>query len=174
MATISLSDAKAHLVGVDFTDDDAYISGLCDLVDELILTEIKGSISGRGTLAITSGVSGITGTDTNFLDYTTGYGIEITDSDGLKIDAIDRTISTITDNNNLTVSAAFSKGASELNYIINIGIPNPVPLGLKQAMKLIIAHFYTNREPVLIGTNCVEIPFAYKYLVTPYKQFTIS
>ena len=49
-----------------------------------------------------------------------------------------------------------------------------IPKGLKQAMLMLISHYYEVREPVLIGTGVNKIPFAYEYLIQPYKNYTIS
>ena len=163
---ITLSEAKQHL-RLDFTDDDAYVSGLCDLVDELVLTEIQGSIPGEGTVSTTASGVGLTGFESYFTDYNVGDTIKV---EGETI----KSIATITDDSNLTVSAGFANGASELAYIVYPGIPSPVPLGLKQAMLLMIGHFYLIREPVMIGINITEVPLSYKYLIAPYKSYTVA
>lgn len=49
-----------------------------------------------------------------------------------------------------------------------------IPLPLKHAMMLMIGHFYAIREPILIGVNAVEVPFGYKYLLAPYKNWVIG
>jgi uncharacterized phiE125 gp8 family phage protein len=45
------------------------------------------------------------------------------------------------------------------------GLPKAVPENIKHAVKLLVAHLYENREPVLIGTNLVEIPMTIKALL---------
>lgn len=97
---ITIAEAKDHL-RVDFTNDDAYISSLIELVEELVSMEIGEDL----------------------IDMEEG---------GL------------------------------------------LPLGLKHAMLLMIGHFYANREIAIIGVGVNEIPFGFKHLIAPYKNFTIT
>ena len=53
-------------------------------------------------------------------------------------------------------------------------LPDPLPKGLRQAMLLMLAHFYEVREPIVIGAAVVKIPYAYDYLIAPYKTYTIQ
>ena len=231
---ITLAEAKAHC-HVDFTDDDVYIQSLCDLVEELVLTEIKGSITGEGTvttagtitgagtvttagtvtltgvlttfedylvgdtitvsgetirtidsivsdteltvsvafattaggLTYTIGSTALVGSETNFLDYDAGDTISV---DGERV----RTIATITDDENLTVTLPFLTTETALTYTMHPGMPIPLPLGLKQAMLLLVGHYYLIREPVMVGIGVTEIPFAYKYLISPWKNWTVT
>jgi hypothetical protein len=84
-----------------------------------------------------------------------------------------RTIATITDDTHLSVTVAFTNTASELTYIMHAGITSPIPKMLKQAMLLMIGHFYMIREPIVVGVGVTEIPFAFKYLIAPFKNYTI-
>jgi uncharacterized phiE125 gp8 family phage protein len=44
-----------------------------------------------------------------------------------------------------------------------------VPDALKHAIKLLVAHWYENREPVLIGSIQVSLPFTVESLIAQYK-----
>jgi hypothetical protein len=160
---ITLAEAKTHC-RVDFTDDDTYIQSLCDLVEELVLTEIQGTKTGVGTVT-TNGTVNLVGSGTEFTSHTVGDMIKLTDETV-------RTIATIVDDTHLTVTSAFTTSASEITYTVYPGLPSPLPLGLKQAMLLLVGHYYMIREPVLIGVGITEIPFAYKYLIGPWKNWT--
>jgi len=46
-----------------------------------------------------------------------------------------------------------------------IDIPEPI----KQAMLLLIGHWYENREPVAIGTTTANVPFTIESLLYPYR-----
>jgi hypothetical protein len=162
---ITLAEAKTHC-RVDFLDDDIYIQSLCNLAEALVLTEIQGSIDGEGTVT-TAGTTALVGVNSNFTDYIVGDTITV---DGETI----RTIATITDDTHLTVGVAFATSESELTYIMHPGIPTTIPLGLKQAMLLLVGHYYLIREPVMVGIGVTEIPFAYKYLIAPWKNWTIK
>jgi hypothetical protein len=168
MIYITLSEAKTHL-RVDFDDDNAYIAGLVDLVEELVETEISGVFTGEGTVS-TVATTALTGSETNFSDYSVGDSILV---DGETA----RTIATITDDEALTVSVAFANTDSDLEYTVTTGLPlvgGALPHGLKQAMLLILGHFYANRESIIIGVGANEIPMGYMFLIAPYKNYTIA
>jgi hypothetical protein len=166
---ITLAEAKTHC-RLDFTDDDTYIQGLCDMVEEIVLTEIQGEheTEVEGTVE-TDETTSITGTDTNFLDYQTGDIIRVQGE-------TPRVIASITSDISLSVSDAMDSTASGLTYIVYTGYPalnTTLPLGLKHAMLLMVGHFYMIREPVVMGVSVADIPMSFKYLVAPYKNYTI-
>lgn len=45
---------------------------------------------------------------------------------------------------------------------------------LYQAILFMIGNLYEIREPVMVGVSVVEVPFAYKYLLFPYKTWTVG
>ena len=49
-----------------------------------------------------------------------------------------------------------------------------IPLPLKQAMLLMIGHFYSVREPIVMGISVNEIPYGYKFLIAGYKNYTVG
>jgi hypothetical protein len=163
---VTLAHAKEHL-RVDFTDDDAYIQDLCDLVEVVVLNEIKGSFAGEGTVT-TAATTALVGNDSNFTDFIVGETVKV---DGETV----RTIATITDDTHLTVTAPFTTSENSLTWSVNEGMPlesGVVPRPLYHAMLLMIGHFYMNRESVSVS-GLVEIPMSYKMLVAPYKNFTV-
>lgn len=165
---LTTAEAKTHL-RVDHTEDDDYIEALCELVEEVVLNEISGTFTGKGSVT-TAGTTALVGTDTNFLDYNVGDTIRV-------YDETDRVIATITDDEHLTVTSAFSTSEIGLKWVIITGMPlvgGEIPLRLKQAMLLLVAHLYAIREPVYIGTNVTKIPFAYEYLLNFWKNYTIA
>jgi len=167
-AFITTVQAKSHL-RVDFSDDDTYIDSLIALVEELVLTEIQGSIAGEGTVS-TVATTALVGVSTNFMDFEVGHRIKV-------YDETIRTIATITDNENLTVTLAFTNTDSGLTYTMYQDLPNvsaTIPRGLYHAMLLMIGHFYQIREPVMIGVSVTKIPYAFEFLIAPYKNWTVS
>jgi hypothetical protein len=162
---LDLDDLKKHL-RIDFDDDDAYILDLMDMVEEIVLTEIQGSVNGEGTVSV-SGGSGVTGVETTFTDYTVGDIIKVENE-------TNRTITGITDDTHLGVSGVFTGTDTGLIYILRPGIPSPIPVGLKHAMMLMAGHFYNNRESTIIGVGVNKIPYGFEYLVNPYKNWTIG
>lgn len=47
--------------------------------------------------------------------------------------------------------------------------PNPVPPGVIEAVKMLAAHLYENREASLIGVTSAELPFGLMELIGPYR-----
>ena len=162
---ITLADLKAN-EHVDFTDDDIILQGFCDLAEELVLSDIEGSITGKGTVE-TVATTALVGTDSDFTDYTVGDTIKV---EGETL----RTIATITDDTHLTVDLAFSTTKTGLTYVMHPGIPSPVPLKLKQAMLLIAGHFYNTREATVMGVSINKIPYGYDYLISKDKNYSIA
>lgn len=59
--------------------------------------------------------------------------------------------------------------AVEITYVVGYADASSVPQPLKQAMLLMLGHYYENRESVAVGVNTMEIPMAYKHLLSPYR-----
>mgnify|MGYP003629958310 FL=1 len=59
-------------------------------------------------------------------------------------------------------------GSVKITY--SVQPPNGIPLPLKQAMYLLISHFYDNRSPITYG-SVKEMPLGYKKLIRPFKNF---
>lgn len=55
-------------------------------------------------------------------------------------------------------------GASPPDYAAN------VPKAIKQAMLLLVGHWYANRESVAIGTITATVPQAVEFLLSPYRR----
>jgi len=164
---VTLAEAKTHC-RVDWADDDTYIQSLCDAAEVIILNEIKGSMTGEGTVSV-DGLN-ITGIDTDFLDLHVGDSIQVY---GYPV----KNIATITSDTALTVDTAFLTNGSGLTYKIYTGMPlenGALPLPLKIAILFMVAHYYMIREPVIIGTGVVKVPFTVEYLVAPYKNYNIA
>ncbi len=50
--------------------------------------------------------------------------------------------------------------------------PSPVPPSLLQAIRLLVAHLYENREASLVGITSQELPFGLMDLIAPYRVWT--
>ena len=161
---ITRVEAKSHL-HVDFSDDDTYIDDLISLAEEYVLVDIQGTILGEGTVT-TDVTTALVGVGSNFTDFTVGDTIKV------KGETI-RTIATITDDNNIVADTAFTSNTDSLTYIIHPGIPDPIPLRLKQAMLLMVGHFYNNRESTVMGVSITKLPMGYDELISAYKNYTI-
>ena len=169
---ITLQQAKAHL-RVDFDDDDFYIQGLADMVEEYVLQDIQGEAALQATGTITTAVStALTGTGTNFTDFKVGDIIKV-------VGDTSRIINTITSDTAGTVTVAFTGVLTAVDYKAYTGIPTldsdgTFPKVLKQAMLIMIAHFYMLREPVIVGVNINKVPWSYDSLIATYKNYTVK
>jgi hypothetical protein len=173
MAYITLDEAKTHL-RVDFDDDDTYIEHLIDVVEELVLTELTGTFMGEGTVD-TNATINLSGTSSNFSDFAVGDTIVVNYVTGKKKE--ERVIASITDDDTLTTTVAFTLTETGLEWAIRTAMPlvgGILPKGLKHAMLLMVSHFYALREPALVGVGVTEIPMGFKYLIHPYKNFTVA
>lgn len=63
--------------------------------------------------------------------------------------------------------------AVHIEYDVGYGNANEVPAAIKQAMLLMIGHWYENREDVVVGVSAAELPMASQYLLSPYKVWTL-
>jgi uncharacterized phiE125 gp8 family phage protein len=75
----------------------------------------------------------------------------------------------------LTQLAAFDAGVvHEIDYLAGAGVVAGVPAELVQAVKLLAAHWYENREGSVVGTISKEIEFAVTALVEPHRMRVLT
>jgi uncharacterized phiE125 gp8 family phage protein len=67
-----------------------------------------------------------------------------------------------------------TRGAVRIRYTTGYGAAAAVPQAIKQAMLLLIGHWYANRESVAVGTIATELPQAVRALLTPYRLMGFS
>jgi len=60
-------------------------------------------------------------------------------------------------------------GAVEIDYQAGYGNADAVPLPIKQAILLLLGHWYENREAVITGPITSELPLAVDSLLAPYR-----
>lgn len=71
-------------------------------------------------------------------------------------------------------SATRRSDAVEIQYVAGYGdAGSDVPDAILKAMKLLVAHWYENREAVVLGTIATELPVAVKALLSPYRFVTL-
>lgn len=47
---------------------------------------------------------------------------------------------------------------------------NVMPDGLKHAIRMLVGHWYENRETAIVGTTAAEMPMAVEALIAPYRR----
>lgn len=63
-------------------------------------------------------------------------------------------------------------GCVTVRFVCGYGAnPSDVPEPLRQAILLLVGHFYENREPVNVGNIVTPLPFAVDALVFPFRVF---
>jgi uncharacterized phiE125 gp8 family phage protein len=66
-------------------------------------------------------------------------------------------------------SVADKLGAVEIEFVAGYGGPELVPQPVMHAMRLLVGHFYENREAVNVGNMVTELPLAVDALLRPYR-----
>lgn len=61
--------------------------------------------------------------------------------------------------------------AITVRFVAGYGAAVSVPEALKQALLLLIGHFYSQRQPVVVGQTVAEVPMAVGSLVAPYRIY---
>lgn len=167
---ISLDRAKAHL-NVEFEDDDELITELIELVEEVVIHDIEGLAKPTSLGSVTTaGTTALIGVGTTFTDYLPGDIVHVRGE-------YRKVIASISDDLNLVVTEAFTSSLSDLEYEVYTGVPTlegKLSRRVYHAMKLMLSHFYENREPVITGTVSKEMEMMYQYLISEYKTYTIK
>lgn len=57
-------------------------------------------------------------------------------------------------------------------YVAGYGLAPAVPDAIKHAMRILISHWYENREPVIIGSRMDVLPMTVEHLLGPYRIYT--
>ena len=58
----------------------------------------------------------------------------------------------------------------ELDYVAGFGDAGDVPADLKQALLVLVGHWFENRDAVLVAGSGAVIPFGFDRLVAAYRQ----
>ena len=75
-------------------------------------------------------------------------------------------ISEITDDENLTIQEGAGEELTDVNYSVNFA-----PQEIKQGILLLAGHFFEVREPIVIGTSVMTVPFTVEALLMPWRAW---
>lgn len=165
-----LADVKAHL-RVEHTDEDAYIQSLMDAA----LAQVENDTQRRFAQVqlelklrefepfIVLPVVPVVSVDS--IQYVDPEGIaqELTEF-YLNTDKLKATLHPAYGSAFPAVKPGYE--SVTITYTVGLGqIPDPI----QHAIKLLVGHWYANRETVVTGTITAELPLAYDSLIQPYK-----
>lgn len=177
---ITLDEAKAHL-RVDFTDDDGYIAALITVAREITEQRTNRALITQTWDYILDDFPQYSEIKLRKPSLQSVTSVNYTDSAG--IEHIMPTTDYVVDKNNIPgrIFLGFAKiwpvvilqpaAAVRIRFVAGYGSASDVPMALKQAMLLLIAQWYENREPVVTSSrqSIVPVPMTFDYLIGPYK-----
>ncbi|KKN14047.1 hypothetical protein LCGC14_1000120 [marine sediment metagenome] len=173
---VTISGAKQHL-RVTVTDDDALIGNLVTAGQEYIeqttgVALVSGTLlHSRNTLAIemelprapVASIESVVLVDQDSVETTvssTVYELDSSDTPNKVILSADQSWPSV----DLKRS-----GAVKIQFVAGYGDAEDVPETLKAALKLLVGHWYENREGAVVGVTTSEVPFSIKALLASYK-----
>lgn len=179
---ISLAEAKAHL-RVDHADDDAYVSALIDaatawldgwsgVLGRALRSQrwrqdfgcFPGCARGRLALLPTDAIVSITYFDRDNAQQTLASEVYA----GPLVDEIGAYFAL---NAGQSWPDTYSRAdAVSVTYSAGYGAASDVPAPIRQAMLLLVGHWYAVREAVNVGNIVSPIPFAVDALLAPYRR----
>lgn len=186
---VTVAEAKEHLRVVDFTDDDTYIGTLVDsatrwcedycertfqdcaytvafddfykLRIELPRPPVRLNSSAASATVIISYVDtgGTTQTLTWAQSGTQQFRLDKDYTPGLVYPLYLET----------WPSARLDDKAVQITYLAGYGSVASVPVAAKHAIKMLVGHWYAQREPVVVGTSAADVPLSVAALLEPLK-----
>ena len=179
---VDLDEVKAHL-RVDFSDDDPLITALIDAATSYLdgWTGILGRamITQTWELALDDfpadaiylplgplqSVASITYIDATGLPQTVpsvNYYVDTKSLDGWVVPNADTP----------WPETMYAPNVVTVRFVCGYGDAPAVPQAIKQAMLLLIGHWYENREGSIVGTSVAELPLAVSALLAPFRRVT--
>jgi uncharacterized phiE125 gp8 family phage protein len=174
---LQVSEARRHLALDDSYYDD-YISSLVEvtratvqahthrqLVTATFDAKLDALPAGQGTLCLPYGqLQSITS-----VSYTDTAGVSQTFSSGDYDVSIAREPGTIRPAyGEVWPVARLEQEAATVRFVCGYGAASAVPQAIKQAMLLLIGHYFNNREQTIVGTMASEIPQGSQALLAPF------
>lgn len=175
---VDLATAKAHL-RVDIPDDDALITSLIAtarqhaeaITRRALITQTWDLVLDAWPdddridipLPPLQSVTSITYKDSAGAAYTvpaTDYIVDTVSSPGRVVLGYGKTWPS---------TALYPAGAITVRFTAGYGDATAVPEAIKAAIKLLVAHFYENREPVVIGKAMNDLPLTIEALLWPFR-----
>lgn len=180
---LALADVKAHL-NIDFDADDTllgaliqaatdHLDGWSGVLGRCLVTQTWRQsfeeFTGRTLRLPFPGAASIT--SVTYQDADDATQTVAPESYALKEDALGAYLFFA---ESFTVPETFYRpDAVSVTFTAGYGAADAVPQAIKQAMLLLIGHWYENREAVNIGNIPTEIPMAMNALIAPYRRVSV-
>lgn len=175
---LSLTEAKAHL-RVDGTDEDILIASLVTAARIHVETSIRRALMTQGwTLVLdTWPASGIV--EIPLAPLNSVGNIEVYDEDGVPdiLDPVTYEVDTagvpprvLRRRGHVWTRPGMLAGGIQIDMTVGYGASaSDVPEPLRQAVRLLAAHWFEHREPVVLGQPPAQVPESVEALVAPYR-----
>ena len=171
---ITVADAKLHL-NIETTDDDIYITSLItaarqyveNFLQRTIITQtwsyyldafLREMVLPQPKLI---SVSAITYVDTGGTTQTLSSSI-------YQVDNFKEPARVVLAYGQSWPTTRSQINAVRIQYVAGYGADTQVPETIKQAIKIMIGHWFENREPVIVGTSVMPMPMSAESLLLPY------
>ena len=70
-----------------------------------------------------------------------------------------------------TTATLHNNNPIAISFICGYTTASNIPRSIRQAMLLIVGHFYENREETIVGQPITRVPMAVNSLLAPYRNF---
>lgn len=178
-APVELTEAKAHC-RVDFDDDDTLITSLVQAATDHL--DGYAGILGRCLVNQTWSIQVANWSDCIRLPFPDCSSVVVIhhDANGDEQTISSGLYSTLEDAVSAYVSftSAFTSPSLEnvdnpitITFVSGYGEVDAVPQAIKQAILLLVSHWYENRESV--GANMSEVPMAVDMIIAPYRRMKL-
>jgi uncharacterized phiE125 gp8 family phage protein len=169
---VLVAEAKAHL-RLDDDNEEELIGALIAAARVAVETEIRRVLIAQSWRAIVETLS----PDSVILPVTPALSVEavravdasaaatVLDADDYEFDAADGSISIDRVTGAVRYEIDFSAGYGSSG----IDVPQP----LRQAIRLLVTHWYENRSAVVLGDDPTATPLGYRELVAPYRRMAL-
>lgn len=176
---ISLAEAKAHL-RVDTSDEDALLTALIAAARIFVERTLSiALITQSWSLYLdASPRGGVLTLPLNPVQEVTAVNVYGVDDTPAEIDAANYAVDSLSDPARmvLTWNAALLQPARRLNtfeiaFAAGFGdAASDVPAPIRHALKLLVAHWFEHREPVVLNQSPQEVPAMVASLLLPYRR----
>lgn len=175
-----LTEAKAHL-RVDFTDDDDYIDSLIVAARRQVENETKRALATQTWDYYLNGFPACDSVPLPFGQLQSVSSLKYTDYLDSETTVATSVYQAVTweDPGRIVLKYGQSwptatlrtAGGVVVRFVCGYGAPSSIPADLLHSMKLRIAHWYDNREEIVVGQGVVvnEVPNSAKALAWPYR-----